>query len=140
LQALSAMPARGFTLIEVLIATGLLVVVAAGTAGMFALALRQNMAARDQLLMTSSAARKVDSLAASASGGTLAASPPDALDRDYDGFSDVDVSSGVPIARRWLLSFPPLFAGAAAAIVVRAQRSSGGPRVEIATVGEVGAR
>ena len=129
----------GFTLVEVLVATGLLVVIALGTAQMFALALRQNMTARDHVMMTIAAARKLDELAASANAGTLAVSPADALDRDYDGFFDIAGAGGAVYARRWLISFPADYAGAAAAIVVRTSRpDSPAAAVQIATVAEVG--
>jgi len=57
----------GFTLLEVTIATSLLVVIALGSAQLFVLALRHNVSARQQLVMTLAAARKVDELSAAAS-------------------------------------------------------------------------
>jgi prepilin-type N-terminal cleavage/methylation domain-containing protein len=49
--------ARGFTLIEVTIAIGLLVVIAAGSAQMFAVAIRHNVLARQHRVMSLAAAR-----------------------------------------------------------------------------------
>jgi prepilin-type N-terminal cleavage/methylation domain-containing protein len=131
---------RGFTLIEVIIATSLLTVIAVGSAQLFALAIRQNLAAREQLFITSAAARRVDELIAASRTGTLAASPPDSLDRNSDGFFDLPVESGTPCVRRWSIWFPPEYAGGAAAIVVRVSRRSGGAATQIATLAETGAR
>ena len=80
---------RGFTLIEVTIATSLLVVIALGSAQLFVLAIRHTVSARQQLVMTLAAARKVDELCAAAAAGPLAPSPPDALERGAEGFADV---------------------------------------------------
>jgi prepilin-type N-terminal cleavage/methylation domain-containing protein len=129
---------RGFTLIEVSIATGLLVVIALGTAQMFALAIHQNMAAKDQLLMTIAAARKIDQLTASAAaGGLTASSPADALDRAYDGFSDDVTEAGAVYVRRWSITFRSDYGGRLAAIAVRVRRPAGGSDVQIATLTEV---
>ena len=96
--------ASGFTLIEVAIATGLLVVIALGSAQLFVLALRHNVVARQQLVMTLAAARKVEELSAAAAAGALAPSPPDALERGAPGFADVTVEAGVICVRRWLVA------------------------------------
>jgi prepilin-type N-terminal cleavage/methylation domain-containing protein len=128
--------ARGFTLIEVVIATSLLTVIAIGSAQLFALAIRQSLAAREQLFITSAAARRLDELIAAARAGTLAASPPDALDRNSDGFFDLPVESGTPCVRRWSIWFPPEYAGGAAAIAVRVSRLAGGATTQIATLAE----
>jgi prepilin-type N-terminal cleavage/methylation domain-containing protein len=128
----------GFTLVEVSVATGILLVTALGTAQLFGLALRQNIFARDQTLMTLLAARALDQIAAVATAGAIAASPPDCLDRDCDGFADMAGEGEAVYARRWIVSFPPEQGGATAAIVVRVFRpGSPGSRVEIATVAEV---
>jgi prepilin-type N-terminal cleavage/methylation domain-containing protein len=130
---------RGFTLVEVTVATGLLVVIALGTAQLFALALKQNVSAREQLMMTTVAARAIDQLTASAAAGTIVASPPDALDRDCAGFADMAGQGGGVYARRWVVSFPPEHGGATAAIVVRVFRpESPGSRIEMASLAEVG--
>jgi len=128
----------GFTLVEVSVATGILLVVALGTAQLFSVALRQNIAARDQTLMTLLATRALDQLTAAAAGGTIAASPPDCLDRDCIGFADMAGEGGAVYARRWIVSFPPEYGGTMAAIVVRIVRpdSSGSP-LEIASLAEV---
>lgn len=129
----------GFTLVEVSVATGLLVVTALGTAQLFGIALRQNMAARDQTFMTLLATRTLDQLAAAAAARTLTASAPDCLDRDCEGFADMAGEGGAVYGRRWIVSFPPEHAGATAAVVVRIFRTDApGIRVEMASVAEVG--
>lgn len=133
--------ARGFTLIEVLIATGLFVVMALGVAQLFALALQQNTLARQQLVMSLLAAQKIDDLTAAAAAGPLQASPPDALDRTADGFADRVSQSGASYLRRWLVATVPDRPDLAAIVVrvLRDERRSGpGPgRVQIAALCEV---
>jgi prepilin-type N-terminal cleavage/methylation domain-containing protein len=107
----------GFTLIEVTIASSLLVVIALGSAQLFVLATRQTVAARQQLVMALVAARKIDELAGAAAAGPLAASPPGALDRGAEGFADVLEASGVVCVRRWQVSAVADRAGAIAIIV-----------------------
>ena len=101
-----------FTLLEVTIATSLLVVIALGSAHLFVLAIRHNVTARQQLAMALAAARKADEMCAAAAAGPLTLSPPDALDRDAEGFADVTVDAGVTCARRWLVTVPAGYAGA----------------------------
>lgn len=132
----TTLSSRGFTLIEVTLATSLLVVVALGSAQLFVLAVRHNVAARQQLLMTLAAARKVDELSAAAAAGPLAPSPPGALDRGADNFADVTVESGMTIVRRWSIAPVPAYGGRLIAIVVRVS-VPGVPDVQIATVCDV---
>jgi Tfp pilus assembly protein PilV len=63
----------GFTLIEAIVATGLLVTAALGTAQLFALATTQNAFARQQLIMSGLASAKIDALAGILSGATAGA-------------------------------------------------------------------
>ena len=129
--------AGGFTLLEVTIATSLLVVIALGSAQLFVLAIRHNVAARQQLAMALAAGRKADELCAAAAAGPVTPSPPDALDRDAEGFADVSVEGGVTCARRWLVSAPPGYSGVALAIVVRVSvAGAGAASVQIVTVCE----
>jgi type II secretory pathway pseudopilin PulG len=128
----------GFTLIEVLIATGLLVVMVLGVAQLFALALQQNMLARQQLVMGVLAAQKVDDLTAASAAGPLQTSTPDALDRSAAGFADRVSQSGATYVRRWLVAVVPDRADVVA-IVVRVMRDERHPTpgpgtVEIATL------
>lgn len=133
--------ASGFTLLEVTIATSLLVVIALGSAQLFVLAIRHNVTARQQLMMALAAERKADEMCAAAAASPMALSPPDALDRDVEGFADVTVDGGIRCVRRWLVSAPPGYAGAALAIVVRVSVAAGGPasppgHVQIVTICE----
>jgi prepilin-type N-terminal cleavage/methylation domain-containing protein len=122
----SSWRADGFTLLEVTIATSLLVVIALGSAQLFVLAIRHNVSARQQLMMTLAAARKADELCAEAAAGPIVLSPPDSLDHATEGFGDVSVEGGVSCARRWLVSTPPGYATGALAIIVRVSVAGAG--------------
>jgi hypothetical protein len=136
----TASRARGFTLIEVTIATGLLVTIALGSAQMFALAIRHTMSARQQLVMSVIAARKIDELASAAAAGTIEPSPADALDRAVDGFTDVIEEAGGRYVRRWLVTRLPGFDGALVAVAVRVLATTAGASdVELTAICEAGA-
>jgi prepilin-type N-terminal cleavage/methylation domain-containing protein len=122
----------GFTLIEVTIATSLLVVIALGSAQLFVLAIRHTVSARQQLVMTLVAARKVDELCAAAAAGPVAPSPPEALARGAEGFADIPIESGVACVRRWQVA-PVTGHGGVVAIAVRVS-VAGGNDVQIVTV------
>jgi prepilin-type N-terminal cleavage/methylation domain-containing protein len=122
----------GFTLLEVTIATSLLVVIALGSAQLFVLAIRHTVSARQQLVMTLVAARKVDELCAAAAAGPLAPSPPEALARGAEGFADVPIESGVMCVRRWQVAPVTGHAGVVA-IAVRVS-VAGGSDVQVVTV------
>jgi type II secretory pathway pseudopilin PulG len=125
----------GFTLIEVLIATGLLVVMALGSAHLFVLAVHHTVSAKQQLVMSLAAARKVDDLSAAAATRPVPASPPGALERGADGFADVTVEAGMVCVRRWLIA--PLPGRGVIAIAVRVSVPGAGD-VQIVTVREAG--
>lgn len=110
---------NGFTLIEVMIATGLLVTIALGTAQMFALAIDHTLSSRHQLLMTVVAERKIDELAAAAARGVAEMSPPGTLDRDSDGFVDRPADGSGVYVRRWRVMPVQGYQSEALAIVVR---------------------
>ena len=59
----------GFTLVEAIVAAGLLVTAALGTAQLFALATSQNAFARQQLIMSGLASAKIERLAAAGIAG-----------------------------------------------------------------------
>ena len=126
----------GFTLVEVVVATGLLVVVALGSAHLFLLAIRHNVEAKQRLAMTLLAARKIDELSAAAAAGPLPSSPPDALERDAEGFADDALEGGVRCARRWLVVPLPAYGGAVVAITVRVSVAGAGD-VQIVAIAEV---
>jgi type II secretory pathway pseudopilin PulG len=110
---------RGFTLIEVIIAAGLLVAIALGSAQLFALAIRQSLSAKQQLVMSVLAARKIDELVAAVAAGPISPSPADSLDRAVDGFADVADEAGARYLRRWQVTPLAAFGGTAVAIAVR---------------------
>jgi type II secretory pathway pseudopilin PulG len=124
----------GFSLVEALIAMGLTVTVALGTAQLFSVAIAQNLAARDQTLMGLAAAAKIDDLAAAVAAGTIAATPADTLDRDADGCHDNVEQSGRTYARRWRIAEVPGFGANAYAIAVRVTPLAGGWELRLATV------
>jgi prepilin-type N-terminal cleavage/methylation domain-containing protein len=135
---------RGFTLIEVMVATGLLVTIALGTAQLFSLAIRHNAGAKEQLLMSLAASQKLEQLSAAAIEGRLAVSPPDALDRLVDGFADAATEAGATYERRWLVALVPGYGGTALTIIVRVLSGAPGanPRddLQLATICDVSAR
>lgn len=110
---------QGFTLIEVMVATGLLVTIALGTAQLFALATGHTLSARHQLLMTVAAERKIDELAAAAARGLVAIAPSGTLDRDIAGFVDRPAEGGGVYLRRWCVTPVLGYESEALAIVVR---------------------
>jgi type II secretory pathway component PulJ len=115
------MPARidGFSLIEVMVATGLLVTIALGSAQMFALAIDHTMSSRHQLLMTVAAERKIDELSAAAARGVVTIAPPGTLDRDIDGFVDRPADAGGVYVRRWRVIPVQGYESETVAIIVR---------------------
>ena len=129
----------GFSLVEALIATGLTVTVALGTAQLFSMAIAQNLAARDQTVMGLAAAAKIDDLAAAVATGTIAATPEDALDRNADGCYDNVVQSGRAYVRRWRIAAVPGFGASAYSIAVRVMPLTGGWELRLATVRRAGA-
>ena len=127
----------GFTLIESLVAMGLLVTVALGSAQLFSIAIARNMYAREQLVMSLLATAKVNDLAAAAADGTIALSPPDSLERTTDGCADTPVDAGGrPYVRRWRISRVAGFGNDAVAIAVRVTPEAGAGEVRIATIRE----
>jgi hypothetical protein len=124
--------------VEVLVAAGLLVTVAAGSAQLFAIAIRQSVASRQQMAMSIASSRKIDELAEGVAHDAVPASAAGALDRAIEGYADVTVEGGVSLQRRWLIA--PLGAGSATTvvIVVRIVPSAVGaaPDLEVATIRE----
>ena len=133
---------HGFTLVEVLIATGLLVTLAAGTAQLFAIAIRHSIAARQQLAMTLAASKKIDELSAPIARGDVTMSPAGSLDRDAPGFNDVVVEAGGAFRRRWLVAPATANLSTMVAIVIRVEPVARGATTdyEVATLREVGQR
>jgi len=131
---------RGFTLVEVLVATAILVTIAAGTAQLFGIAIRHGVAARQQLAMSAAASRKIDDLAESIARVGVPAAAAGALDRAAGGYSDVTIEAGVPLQRRWVIAPLGAYSATAVVIVIRivpvATRAA--PDLEVATIREGG--
>jgi prepilin-type N-terminal cleavage/methylation domain-containing protein len=130
----------GFSLIEVLIATAILVTVAAGTAQLFGIAIRHDVAARQQLLMSAVASTKIDELAASVAQGPAPAASMGGVDRPISGFSDVVAAAGASFERRWLIAPLTGYGATAVVIVLRVSPAAGrpAPDLEVATISEAG--
>lgn len=109
---------NGFTLIESLVAMGLLVVIALGSAQLFTMAIARNLSAREQLAMSLLASTKVDDLAALAAAGTIVLSPQDSLERSAGGWVDAPVDGGRVYVRRWRVSAVPGYDDDAVALAV----------------------
>ena len=124
----------GFTLLETMIACGLVIAVALGTMQLFAYALTQNQVARDQLLMGVMAASRLDELAAAARQGTLTITSVDALDRVVTGCSDSITQGGRLYQRRWRVAAVPSYGSSAYAITVRVTPAVGGSEIRLTTI------
>jgi Tfp pilus assembly protein PilV len=129
----------GFTLVEAIVAMGLVVSIAIGSAQLFTIAIARNLAAREQLAMSLLASTKVADLASAAADGTLALSPSDSLDRTTDGCADVQVQAGRAFLRRWRVSAVQGFGDEVIAIAVRVSPAAGSGEVRVVTIRERGA-
>ena len=128
----------GFTLVEVLVATAILVTVAAGTAQLFGVALRHDLESRRQLAMAAAAAAKMDELAGVVALAAAPVSAAGALDRAARGYSDSITVSGFALQRRWTVS-PIAEVPTAVALVVRVVSAPGAAAdYEVASVAEAG--
>jgi prepilin-type N-terminal cleavage/methylation domain-containing protein len=126
----------GFTLIESLVAMGLVVTIALGTAQLFSIAIARSLFAREQLAMSLIASTKVDDLAAAAADGSIAISPDDALARSASGFADTAVGQGRTYVRRWRVSRVPGFGDDVVGITVSVTPAFGTGEVRIAAIRE----
>ena len=127
----------GFTLIESLVATGLLVTIALGSAQILTMSVTRTRAARDQLSMSLLASTMVDELAAQAADGSIEMSPPDTLERDVDGWCDRTLEGGRTFVRRWQVRRVEGFTDeSAVGIVVRVLPESGPGDTRIVTIRE----
>jgi prepilin-type N-terminal cleavage/methylation domain-containing protein len=121
---------NGFTLIEVLVAAGLMATLALGVAPLFTIAADRNRGARLQTLATLFAWQKVEEIKSLDPAG-LARSAAGSLDSDIVGYFDYLDVRGVPVGRadssapsggatfvrRWAIA--PLSAGPAGVIVIQ---------------------
>ena len=116
MQRLRRMSERGFTLVEVLTALALLVVVALSAAQLLAATAASIRVARMKTTASALAATRLESLRGD---GSLRPSPPDALERNADGFFEYVDAAGVAVAaasgiprgavyvRRWAVDGAP---------------------------------
>jgi prepilin-type N-terminal cleavage/methylation domain-containing protein len=127
---------HGFSLIEVLVATGVLVTVAAGGAQLFAVAIHHDIAARQQLAMSIAAASKIEEVAALAASTAPPASAIGAVDRAVAGYVDTAVVAGATFERRWMVAPLGGYSTTAVVIVVRvvSRVSHSSPDFEIASI------
>lgn len=113
---------NGFTLIETLVATGLIVTAVAGLAQLFALSVRFTrdsgqfgvalVGAQDKLELLRASAFGYDGDGAPVTDASLSASPPDSLETDLPGYVDwLDdlghargTADGASYVRRWRVS------------------------------------
>ena len=132
------MPRRcdGFTLIESIVAMGLVVTMALGSAQLFTVALARNLAAREELVMALLASARVNDLATAAADGTIALSPSDTLDRDTAGWTETQIHAGRAYVTRWRVSAVPGFVDDVVAIAVRVTPEAGPGEVRLATIRE----
>lgn len=132
------MPRRhdGFTLIESLVAMGLVVTIALGSAQLFTLAIARNLAAREQLAMTLLASTTVNDLAAAAASGTIALSPSDSLERSAAGWSGTTLQAGRRYVTRWHVATVAAFDDDVVAIAVRVVPEAGRGEVRLTTIRE----
>jgi prepilin-type N-terminal cleavage/methylation domain-containing protein len=121
---------NGFSLIEVLVAAGLMATLALGVAPLFAIAADRNRGARLQTLATLFAWQKVEEMKSLDPAG-LARAAAGSLASDTDGYFDyLDVrgipvgradasapSGGATFVRRWAIA--PMSAGPAGVIVLQ---------------------
>jgi len=106
---------RGFSLIEVLVATSLLVVGFAAVAYLLIAATAVNGSARHATQAATLAQEKMEELRGlPIDDGALSRSPPGSLDADVDGFHDEPVAG---YRRRW--SIAPLPASPADVLVIQ---------------------
>jgi len=126
----------GFTLIESLVAMGLVVCIALGSAHLFIVAIARNLSAREQLAMALLASTKVNDLAATAADGTIVLSPSDSLERTMEGWSDTAMEADRPYVRRWRVSPVYAFTDDVVAIAVSVMPAAGTHDVRVVTIRE----
>lgn len=120
----------GCSLLEVLVATSVVVVAVVALAQLCGIAIDTNARARSTTFAVLVAEAKMEALvatcaAADAIGATLAASPAGALDRDTPGFFEYVEQNGATYLRRWSIDPLPASPDAARVLQVVAIRSRG---------------
>jgi Tfp pilus assembly protein PilV len=118
----------GFTLIEVIVAAGLLIAVSVGAAHLFGFTIAQNHVARQQLVMGLLAAAKLDDLAASVASGVIVSSAQETI-----------VDSGCSYDRRWQVAPVPGYGADAVVLAVDViDLTRRAPDVRLTTIRAVG--
>lgn len=119
----------GFTLIEVIVAAGLLIAVAVGSAHLFGFTIARNQVARQQLVMGLLAAAKADELSAAIAGGVIVSPAQETI-----------LESGRPYSRRWQIAAVPGYGADAVVVSVDvADLTRHAPDVRLTTIRAVGA-
>lgn len=129
-QDLTVRADRGCSLLEVLVATSVVVVSVAALAQLSGAAIHTNARARSTTFAVLIAEEKMEALVATfaaqdAIGAPLAASPAGALDRDTPGYCDYVVQNGATYLRRWSIEVLPAFPDGARVLQVVATLSRG---------------
>jgi Tfp pilus assembly protein PilV len=119
----------GFTLIEVIVAAGLLIAVSVGAAHLFGFTIAQNHVARQQLVMGLLAAAKLDELSAAIASGVVASSAQETI-----------LESGRSYDRRWEVGPVPGYGADAVVVSVAViDPTRHAPEVRLTTIRAVGA-
>lgn len=119
----------GFTLIEVIVAAGLLIAVSVGAAHLFGFTIAENHVARQQLVMGLLAAAKLDELSTAIASG-ITVSPA----------QETVVDAARPYDRRWEIAGVPGYGADALVVsVVVADPTRHAPDVRLTTIRAVGA-
>ena len=121
---------QGCSLLEVLVATSVVVVAVAALAQLSGVAVHTNARARSTTFAVLIAEEKMEALVATfaaqdALGATLPASPAGALERDTPGYCDYVEQNGATYLRRWSIDPLPASPDAARVLQVVAIRSRG---------------
>jgi type II secretory pathway pseudopilin PulG len=91
---------RGFCLLEVVVATATLIVALSALVQLLSAAALATRRARILTIATVLAQQKIEELSTlAATGGVAASSPPDALERNIDGYCDFVDASGAIVGR-----------------------------------------
>jgi type II secretory pathway pseudopilin PulG len=122
--------ARGFLILEVLVATSVVVVAVTALAQLIAVAVAANARARAVTLAVVLAQQKMEALVATfaeqdAHGAISSVSPAGALDRNIAGYCDDVDQNGATYLRRWSIEALPAFPDSAFVVQVLATRSRG---------------
>ena len=118
----------GFTLVEVIVAAGLLITVTVGAAHLFGFTIAQNQIARQQLVMGLLAAAKADELSAAIASGVIVSAAQETL-----------VESGRPYIRRWQIAAVPGYAADALVVSVEViDMTRRAPAVRLTTIRAAG--